>query len=411
MDKTSTQPLAERIRPDAFELFFGITALYEKYPFLKAMVEHNFYRSAIFYGPSGSGKTTFARILVKNATLPVIDLNAVFCAKQDIINAITQSQQSPLIVVMDEIHRLSKDKQELLLPVIESGAIILFGLTTVHPNTSLPASIRSRLSIYYFEPCTTQAIISSLKRALATDALLQSLHKTITGDALSAIATLAGGDIRFALNTLEEVCFTSTTPEITTTQLQLLHEKTHLAVDNTKNHYDLLSALQKSIRGSDADAAIYWLLRLAENNDISEISRRLIIIAFEDVALGNPAICSRVLDATHAAELVGFPEAIYPLGYITVELALSPKSRTITDAIALTRTTIQKSGLLEVPEILKLRTIDRTQFYDYSNKKAWHSYQYLPEKLQGYHFFDFSKEYRSGKFEEQFQRFYQKRKG
>lgn len=406
---TETKPLAERIRPQTLEDFYGVDILFEKYPFLKAMIEHQFFRSSIFYGPSGSGKTTFAKLLVSACHLPIFELNAVSCNKQDIVHVLEQSKREPVVLLLDEIHRLNKDKQELLLPVVESGAVVLIGLTTVHPYSSLPASIRSRVSIYHFEENTIETIINSLKHAFVHDALLQSFDKEIDDSIFEAIAQIASGDIRFAMNTLEELVIATPEKKITEVQLEQLHEKTHLAVDITKNHYDLVSALQKSIRGSDADGALYWLLRLAENQDVTEITRRLLVIAFEDVAFGNPAACSRVVDATIAAEKVGFPEAIYPLAYITTELALSPKSRTITNAIQLTRETIKKTGSLSIPEVLKLRTIDRQHYYDYANPKAWQSYEYLPNEIRKRQFYDFTSEFRSGKFEEQFKLAYAKR--
>lgn len=403
-----TEPLAQRIRPQNIKDYYGIDTLFDKYPFLKAMLENKFYRSAIFYGPSGSGKTTFALLLAKDAKLPVYQLNAVTANKQDIIEIIEQSKQQPVLLILDEIHRLNKDKQELLLPVIESGAVVLFGLTTVHPNTSLPASIRSRVNIYHFEENALDTIVHALKRAIEVDDFLCSFKKDIETDVFEEIALLSAGDIRYALNTLEELIVSTSGAKITTEDLYQLRGASHTAVDNIKNHYDLLSALQKSIRGSEPDAAIYWLLRLVDTQDVPAITRRLYVIAFEDIGMGFPASLSRTLDAIQAAEKIGFPEAIFPLAYCVIELALAPKSHTTKSAIQLAQHALETYGNLPIPEILKMRTIDRTQYYDYHNPKSWERIQYLPDEIQNHRFLDFSKEYRSGKYEKQLADQYEK---
>lgn len=397
----NTKPLAERIRPTNIENYYGKEALFEKYPFLKAMYENKFYRSAIFYGPSGSGKTTFALLLVQDANLPVVNLNAVTANKQDIMTVIEQSRNTPVLLILDEIHRLNKDKQELLLPVIESGAVVLFGLTTVHPNTSLPASIRSRVNIYHFAENSNETVVEALIRATEEDAFLQSFNKTFEPTVFTEIAQIAGGDIRYAMNTLEEIIVSSLDANITNESLYQIKGFSHSAVDNIKNHYDLLSALQKSIRGSNPDAAIYWLMRLTDTQDIPAITRRLYVIAFEDIAMGFPAAISRTIDAITAAEKIGYPEALFPLAYCVIELALAPKSHTVKHAISLTQNALEQYGNLPIPEVLKMRTIDRKDYYDYNNPKSWATITYLPESIKDYHFLDFSKEFRSGKYEKQ----------
>lgn len=405
-----TQPLAERIRPQNLNNFYGIETLYKKYPFLKAMATEHLYRSAIFYGPSGSGKTTFARLLIQHANTKSFELNAVSTNKADLQAVIQSAQIKPVILLLDEIHRLNKDKQEILLPFIENGSIVLFGLTTVHPFSSLPASIRSRVLIFHFESIEHETITAILKHAIIQDELLQGYQRIISDDVYEAIAMAASGDIRFALNTLEEMVISSTVRKIDLNVFQTMFQTTHLATDTIANHYDLLSALQKSIRGSDADAALYWLTRLAENQDIGEITRRLQVIAFEDIAYGNPQALSRTVEACLAAENLGFPEAIYPLAYITTELAMSPKSRTITDAIFKAKKTLTDYGHLPIPEVLKMRTINRKETYPYGNKKAWDHLTYLPNELKHHRFFDFSAEHRSGKFEKQMELYYKKKK-
>jgi ATPase related to the helicase subunit of the Holliday junction resolvase len=406
----NTKPLAERMRPQTLDNFYGNQILFEKYPFLQAMYQEKFYRSSIFYGPSGSGKTTFALLLVKTSNLPVFQLNAVNCNKKDLTDVIEKTKEQPVILLLDEIHRLSKDKQEILLPVIESGAVVLFGLTTVHPFSSLPASIRSRVSIYHFEEQTLETIEAALKRACNEDELLKHQQKNIDDDVFTYIAKIANGDIRYAMNTLEEIIISSSDNNITMESLAGLQQQIHAATDQTKLHYDLVSALQKSIRGSDADAALYWLLRLSENQDIMEIARRLLVIAYEDVALGYPAATDRVLNAVQTAEKIGFPEAIFPLAYSVIELALAPKSRTISTAIHHVQSLLETEGNLAVPEILQLRTIDRQHYYDYNNIKSWEKIVYLPEKLKNHSFLDFTKEYRGGKYEEQMKIQYHKLK-
>jgi len=226
------------------------------------------------------------------------------------------------VLIMDEIHRLNKDKQDLLLPYLESGIITLIGMTTANPYHSINPAIRSRCQLFELKPLSQSDIKEGLKNSLDT---LENID--IDDRTIDYIASLAGGDLRFAYNLLEVSYYSTSDCKVDLDVVGKINSKPNLYIDkNDDGYYDVISAFQKSIRGSDVNAALHYLARLIVAEDLDIIFRRLSVIAYEDIGLANPAIGPKVMAAIHAAELVGLPEARIPLGTVVTEMALSPKS-------------------------------------------------------------------------------------
>ena len=281
-----------------------------------------------------------------------------------------------MIVVIDEIHRMNKDKQDLLLPYIESGLIILIGLTTSNPYHKINPAIRSRCQIFELKELTNEDIIKGLNRAIT---YLEDIK--IDDKSLNLIANLSGGDFRAALNLLETSYYSTKDKNITESVIKSINSKPILFADkNEDGHYDLLSAFQKSIRGSDPDAAIYYLSRLIEIGDLDSIYRRMSVIAYEDIGLANPGMGPKVQAAISAAELVGLPEARIPLSVVVLELALSPKSNSAYLALDAALNDIKKNNTGNVPEHIRIHTT--TYKYPHDYPKYWVKQQYLPDNIK-----------------------------
>ena len=253
-----------------------------------------------------------------------------------------------MVLIIDEIHRMNKDKQDLLLPYIENGTIILIGLTTSNPYHKINPAIRSRCQIFELHELDSKDIKVGLKKALKNFEDIK-----VDDDTLEYIANLSSGDMRFALNLLE-VSYYSGDKTITIETVKKINSKPVFFHDKDGDgHYDVISALQKSIRGSDVDASLHYLARLIEAEDLDIIYRRLSVIAYEDIGLANPGIGPRVMAAISAAELVGLPEARIPLGEIVVEMALSPKSNSSHLALDAALNDIHKGNTGNVPDNIK----------------------------------------------------------
>ena len=250
-------------------------------------------------------------------------LNATVNNKADFDIAIEEAKMyGELVLIIDEIHRMNKDKQDLLLPYIENGTIILIGITTSNPYHKINPAIRSRCQIFELQELSIDDIIKGLNKGIKKLENIKIDNKT-----LEYIATLASGDLRYALNLLEMAYYSTNDGKVTTETIKMINSKPVFFHDrNEDGHYDVLSALQKSIRGSDVDASLHYLARLIVAEDLDSIYRRLSVIAYEDIGMANPGIGPRLMAAISASELVGLPEARIPLGQIVTEMALSPKS-------------------------------------------------------------------------------------
>ncbi|MCR4856269.1 MAG: replication-associated recombination protein A [Erysipelotrichaceae bacterium] len=379
------QPLAFRLRPSSLDDILGQKHLVGKDGVIRRCIENDTIFSCIFYGPPGTGKTTLARVIANELKKPYRRFNAVTGNKKDLDAIFLEAKLSEqLILICDEVHRLNKDKQDLLLPHVEDGSIILIGATTANPYHSINPAIRSRCHLFEFKPLSNEDIKEGIEHALADPEGLRGEYE-MDEDARELICDCVNGDIRFALNILEISAILSKDGHITK----------DIVAENCKNvnnrsfgsddgYYDLLSAFQKSIRGSDADAALYYLALLAQTGDVTSICRRLLVIAYEDIGLANPQLASRTYAACEAAEYVGFPEAIIPLGVHVIDLCLSPKSRTATDAVH-KASSIVENRAYEMPAYLKLTPVGLPQDerYSYERYDCFHKIAYLPEELKG----------------------------
>ncbi|MGE4341842.1 MAG: replication-associated recombination protein A [Bacilli bacterium] len=381
-------PLAFRMRPQYLDEIIGQKHLVGPLGFLTSAVENDMPVSIILFGPPGSGKTTIAEAFARSIKAHIILLNAVTSKKKQIEEAIEASNFYPrVIVVMDEVHRLNKDKQDLLLPAIESGQIYLIGATTANPYLAINPAIRSRCHLLEVEALSVDELVVGLKRAVSSFNGLDS-KINLTEDAYALIAKTSGGDLRFAYNMLE-VLSLNENKNIDATIVKSVHKIPNYIIDRDEGgHYDAVSAMQKSIRGSDIDASLYYLARLIAGGDLEGIARRLLVTAYEDIGLANPPAVDRVYHAIQVAREVGFPEATIPLGFAVCELALSPKSKAAHDAIYRALDKVEEMPLAPL-DYLKLTPVNvkEEDKYPYNRPELWEKMQYLPELIKDEHFY------------------------
>ena len=370
--------LADKIRPKNLSEVIGQKHLVGPGKILSNLVANKKLFSMIFYGKPGIGKTSIANALVNELNLRYKFMNATINNKNDFDVAIAEAKMyGDLVLIVDEIHRMNKDKQDLLLPYIEDGTIILIGLTTSNPYHKINPAIRSRCQIFELHELTAEDIFAGLKRA---STYLEEIK--ITDEVLNYIANLASGDLRYALNLLEMAYYSTSNKKVTLEEIKNINAKPVFFHDKDGDgHYDVLSALQKSIRGSDVDAALHYLARLIEAEDLDSIYRRLSVIAYEDIGMANPGIGPRIMAAIHAAELVGLPEARIPLGQIVVEMALSPKSNSSHLALDTALNDIHKGNTGNVPDNIK--TNSKTYLYPHDYPYSWVKQEYMPTNLKG----------------------------
>ncbi len=369
--------LADKLRPKKLDDIIGQEHLIGKGKVLTNLVKNKKLFSMIFYGKPGIGKTSIANALVAELELHYKFLNATINNKADFDTAILEAKMyGEMVLIIDEIHRMNKDKQDLLLPYIENGTIILIGLTTSNPYHKINPAIRSRCQIFELHELESKDIKKGLIKALKNFEDIK-----INDEALEYIGNLSSGDMRFALNLLE-VSYYSSDKNITIEDIKKINNKPVFFHDKDGDgHYDVISALQKSIRGSDVDAALHYLGRLIEAEDLDIIYRRLSVIAYEDIGLANPGIGPRVMAAISAAELIGLPEARIPLGEIVVEMALSPKSNSSHLALDAALNDIHKGNTGNVPNNIKTNSPDYLYPHDYPND--WVKQNYMPKNLIG----------------------------
>ncbi len=405
----NTKPLAYRLRPESLDNIIGQQHLVGEKGIIRKCLEKGTIFSSIFFGPPGIGKTTLAEVIAKELHKPCRRFNAVTGNKKDLDAIFVEADLSgQLILICDEVHRLNKDKQDLLLPHVEKGNIILIGCTTANPYHSINPAIRSRCHLFELKALSRDDVKQALLKAISNkDGLNDSC--TISDDALSLIAEVANGDIRFALNVLELSSFICQNNKIEVEdvkeQCKVANQRTFASEDG---HYDLLSALQKSIRGSDVNGALYYLALLAQSNDEASISRRLVVIAYEDIGLANPQLVARTLDACKAAEAVGFPEAIIPYGIQIIDLCLAPKSRTGVDAVHRAQALVNTKAY-DMPKYLRLTPVglQDDEKYSYERYDCFHKIQYLPDEIINVEFIN---DFNVNRYEQQLKQVYEQLK-
>ena len=379
------EPLAFRARPQTIDDIIGQEHLLGKNQILRNMVENQDLYSMIFFGPPGTGKTTTAMAIAQSLNRPYRLFNAVSDNKKKLDQLFIEAEMSKgLVVIIDEVHRLNKDKQDVLLPHIESGLITMMGATTANPYFSINPAIRSRVHLFEFKPLTENNIQTILKNASS------KTDKKIDPEIYESISKSCNGDARYALNALELLISSTHENEISLEDFEKLSLSVNITMDkDSDHHHDAMSAFQKSIRGSDVQAALYYLAKLIHVGDFDSIERRLIATAYEDIGLANPALCARVVTALEAARKIGFPEARLPIADVVIECALSPKSKSGEHAIDKAIHTV-KTTAHQVPLYLRLNAVnlDKEDSYDYSRNDLWHKIQYLPDELANETFYE-----------------------
>ncbi len=370
--------LADKLRPQKLSDVIGQNHLVGPGKILSNLVNNKRLFSLILYGKPGIGKTSIAAALVSELNMRYKFMNATINNKNDFDTAIAEAKMyGEMVLIIDEIHRMNKDKQDLLLPYIENGTIILIGLTTSNPYHKINPAIRSRCQIFELHELTIKDIATGLKKACS---FLENIN--IDEETLNYIANLASGDLRSALNLLEMAYYSTCDGKISLETIKGINSKPVFFHDKDGDgHYDVLSALQKSIRGSDVDAALHYLARLIEAEDLDSIYRRLSVIAYEDIGMANPGIGPRVMAAISASELVGLPEARIPLGQIVVEMALSPKSNSSHMALDAALNDIHKGNTGNVPPNIKTNSSEYLYPHNYPN--SWVKQEYMPNNLKG----------------------------
>lgn len=398
------QPLAYRMRPKTIEDVVGQQQLVAPGKIIARMVKAKRLSSMILYGPPGTGKTSIASAIAGSTKYAFRMLNAATDSKKQLQIVAEEAKMSgTVILLLDEIHRLDKTKQDFLLPHLESGRIILIGATTENPYISINPAIRSRTQIFQVFPLTPTDIEQAVQRALKdTTNGLGTYHVKLADAAMHHLCTATNGDLRSALNGLELAVLSSTpaadgTLEITQPIIEECLQKKALSADKDGDaHYDVISAFQKSIRGSDVNAALHYLARLVEAGDLKSIMRRLMVIAYEDIGMANPPACTHTVAAVQAADQLGFPEARIPLADAVIELALSPKSDSGISAIDAALTTVRNGHYGDIPAHLKdahyrgAEKLGHGVGYDFPHDHPgdWVAQQYLPNAIKSAKYYE-----------------------
>lgn len=402
------QPLAYRMRPKNLDEVVGQEHLVGNKKIIRRMVEAKLLSSMILYGPPGIGKTSIASAIAGSTKYAFRKLNAATDTKKDLQIVAEEGKMSgTVILLLDEIHRLDKTKQDFLLPLLESGNIILIGATTENPYISISPAIRSRCQIFELHRLKEMDISHAIDRALKdSETGLGKYNVELTKDARNLLIEKGNGDLRATLNALELAVLSTKEEKQENADNKLVIDKAEMQDSiqfksqnydaNGDGHYDLLSAFQKSIRGSDTDAALYYLGNLCESGDLVAICRRLLVIAYEDVGLANPTACSRAVNAVQAAQMVGLPEARIILSNAVIELCLSPKSNSAITAIDSAISDIQNKQNDPIPDSLKdahykgAATLNHgvSYLYPHDFQGDWIAQQYLPNNLKNVSYFN-----------------------
>ncbi len=370
--------LAKRLRPTKLDEVIGQKHLIGEGKILTNLVKNKKIFSMILYGNPGIGKTSIACAIVEELGVRYRMLNAVIHSKKDFDIVVEEAKlYDGMVVIMDEIHRLNKDKQDLLLPYLESGLITLIGMTTSNPYHSINPAIRSRCQIFELKDLNEDDLRDAIDRLIDRN-ILEDL--AIDEDGISYLIHQSNHDLRYTYN-LIEVAYYALGPTLTKEALQSIGGKSNIIIDkNGDGYYNAISAFQKSIRGSDVNASLYYLALLVEAGDLDIICRRLSVIVYEDIGLANPGMGPRVDAAINSALRLGFPEARIPLAAIVIELALSPKSNSAETAIDRALADIHHKKISGVPKHI----INHSPLYKYPHDypNDYVKQQYLPDEIR-----------------------------
>ena len=374
------QPLAELLRPNSLNEVVGQKHLIGKNKILSNLVKNGKLFSMILYGKPGIGKTTIALDLVNDLKLKYHSLNSVINNKKDFDVVVEEAKlYDGLVLIMDEIHRLNKDKQDLLLPYLENGLITLIGMTTANPYHAINPAIRSRCQIFELKELDDKDIEKAIKNVIKSN-VLDGL--SIDKDGIKYIINSSNNDLRYVYNLIEVAYYSSKDKHITLDFLKSISSSTGIYIDkNGDGYYDTISALQKSIRGSDVNASLYYLAVLIEAGDIDIITRRLSVIVYEDIGLANPIMGVKVDAAINSALRLGLPEARIPLAEIVIEMALSPKSNSAEIAIDKALNDVRTKNVGKVPSHITTNSPNYKYPHDYPHDYV--KQQYLPDSIKG----------------------------
>ena len=399
------QPLADLLRPTTLDEVYGQEHILGQGAVLRRLIDSGNVPNMVFYGPSGTGKTTVAKIIAQQTNRTLFQLNATTASTADIKEIVAQLDTflapNGVLLYLDEIQSFNKKQQQSLLEHIENGKITLIASTTENPYFYVFNAILSRSTVFEFKQIDAKAALQAVKRAVSFMEQRTALQALPEEGALEYIATCCGGDLRKALNAVE-VLFSAGIPNngtiaLTMADARAVTQKSALRADRDgDNHYDLLSALQKSIRGSDPDAACHYLARLLEVGQMQPACRRLMVIAAEDVGLAFPQIIPIVNAAVDMALKLGMPEARIPLGDVAVLMATSPKSNSGHIALDAALEDVRKGKTGDFPRHLQnmhadTYTMEREQGYKYPHDypNHWVQQQYLPDSLAGTRYYEY----------------------
>jgi putative ATPase len=392
-------PLAERMRPEKLEDLAGQDHLTGSNSILRKAIEQGSIPSMILWGPPGTGKTTMAHIIANTLKQDFYILSAINAGVKDVREVIAVSaEKGRSILFIDEIHRFSKSQQDALLGAVEKGIITLIGATTENPSFEVNSALLSRCQVYVLRPLSAQDLVKLLEHAIAQDTQLRS--KKIMLQETDALVRLSGGDARKLLNLFELVIQTSGTDTVMVTNagvMDVAQSRIAMYDKGGEQHYDIISAFIKSIRGSDPNAAVYWLARMIEGGeDIKFIARRLLILASEDIGNANPTALVLANACFEAVDRIGYPEGRIILSQCAVYLAASPKSNASYVAIDAALARVRQEGDLPVPlhirnaptKLMKELGYGKGYAYAHDHEKNFTSQEYLPEPLSGTRFYD-----------------------
>lgn len=368
-----------KLRPKKLDDIIGQKHLIGKNKVITNLVKNKKLFSMILYGTPGIGKTSIAISIVEELQVRYRMLNAVINNKKDFDIVVEEAKlYNGIVLIMDEIHRLNKDKQDLLLPYLENGLITLIGMTTANPYHAINPAIRSRCQIFELKSLDNEDIKQAINKVITSN-ILENI--SIDNDAINYIINNSNNDLRYVYNLIEVAYYASNNGHLTLNLVKSISAKGNIYIDkNGDGYYDTISAFQKSIRGSDVNASLYYLAVLIEAGDIDIICRRLSVIVYEDIGLANPNLGPHVDAAINNALRLGLPEARIPLAEIVIELALSPKSNSAEIAIDKALNDVRTKKIGKVPKHIVNHSPDYKYPHDY--KHDYVKQQYLPDEIK-----------------------------